>query len=62
MALRAVASAPPSARADAEIAVCGDPGAIAGKSCAPSSNGIARGGQSGPIYSGMPEAQIIADY
>ena len=35
-AVRAVASAPPSAQADAEINVYGDPGAIAGKSCLPS--------------------------
>ena len=47
---------------DIEIAVYSDPGAIAGKSCAPSSNGIARGGQSGPIYSGMPRGARGANH
>ena len=47
---------------DVEINVYGDPGAIGGKSCAPSSNGIARGGQSGPIYSGMPRGARGANH
>ena len=53
------ASAPPLTTTDAETDAYGDPLADWWQVSLPASMGTARGGQSGPIYSGMPRVPEV---